>query len=54
MTEIIIGGSWVVFTLIGCCVVKLKGKNEKLKVMSCRHTLRKYKRLDDSDNKSLF
>ena len=52
--ELILIGSWIGFTVIGCCVVKLRGKDEKLRVMSCRRTLRQYKKLDEADNKSLF
>ena len=52
--ELILIGSWIVFTAIGCCVVKLRGNKEKLRVMSCRHTLRKYQKLDEADRKSMF
>lgn len=52
--ELILIGSWIGFTVVGCCVVKLRNNKEKLRVMSCRHTLRQYKKLDDADNKSLF
>lgn len=46
-------GTWIGFTIVGCYIVKRKS-NKKLRIMSCRHTLRRYKKLDDCDNKSLF
>ncbi|WP_297711963.1 hypothetical protein [Clostridium sp.] len=47
----IIIGAWIIFTLIGCVLCR---NTNKLKIMSCRSLLKRYKRLDDSDSKSLF
>ena len=52
--ELILIGSWIGVSIIGGCIVKFSSRNEKLRVMSCRSTLKKYKKLDDADNKSLF
>lgn len=51
--ELILMGSWVVFTAIGCCIVKFRNA-DRLRVMSCRSLLKRYKKLDEADNKSLF
>lgn len=47
----IIIGVWITFTLVGCFLCR---SNNKLKIMNCRSLLKRYKRLDDSDNKSIF
>lgn len=50
----IIGGIWLVFTVAGFIIYNVNNTADKLRVMSCRNTLKKYKKLDESDNKSLF
>ena len=54
MQKTIIGGIWIVFTVVGVGIYKTNSTADKLRVMSCRNTLKKYKKLDDSDNKSIF
>ena len=54
MQVAIIGGGWIVFTIVGYVIYKANSSQDKLRVMSCRNTLKKYKKLDESDNKSLF
>lgn len=50
----IIGGIWIVFTVVGYGIYKTNSTTDKLIVMSCRNTLKKYKKLDEADNKSIF
>ena len=52
--QIVIGGVWILFTVIGFGIYKTNSTADKLRVMSCRNTLKKYKKLDESDNKSIF
>lgn len=49
-------GAWGVLSLV---VFQIKvgfksEKSEKIVIMSCRNELKKYKRIKDSDNKSIF
>ena len=50
----IIGGCWLVFTVAGFGIYKASSTDNNLRVMSCRSTLRKYQKLDESDRKSIF
>lgn len=50
----IIAGCWVVFTTVGYGIYKSSSSQDKLRVMSCRSTLRKYQKLDEADRKSIF
>lgn len=50
----IIGGCWLVFTVAGYGIYKASSSQDKLRVMSCRSTLRKYQKLDEADRKSIF
>lgn len=54
MQIMIIGGVWIVFTLVGYGIYKSNSTQERLRIMSCRNTLKKYKKLDEADNKSIF
>lgn len=50
----IIAGCWTVFTSIGYIIYKHNTTADKLRVMSCRRTLRKYSKMDEMDKKSIF
>lgn len=53
---IALGGTWILVSYIGYIIKNNSGKanNTKLKIMSCRRQVKKFKRLDEADNKSIF
>lgn len=53
---ITLGGTWILVSYIGYIIKTNSSKtnNTKLKVMSCRRQVKKFKRLDEADNKSIF
>lgn len=53
---IALGGTWILVSYVGY-VAKTKSNktnNTKLKVMSCRRQVKRFKRLDEADNNSIF
>lgn len=51
-----LGGTWLLVSYVGYLIKSNndKGQSTKLKVMSCRKQVKKFKRLDEADNKSIF
>lgn len=51
-----LGGTWLLVSYVGYIIKNNSGKtnNTKLKVMSCRRQIRRFKRLDEADNNSIF
>lgn len=45
--------AWIIGTIIGCCIVSTSNK-EKVKVYNCRKLIKRYKKLDENYNKSIF
>lgn len=53
---IALGGTWILVSYLGYIAKTKSSKtnNTKLKVMSCRRQIRRFKRLDEADNNSIF
>lgn len=53
---IALGGTWLLVSYVGYIIKSKSSKtnNTKLKVMSCRRQVKKFKKLDEADNKSIF
>lgn len=51
-----LGGTWLLVSYVGYLIKSNNDKSQstKLKVMSCRKQVKKFKRLDEADNKSIF
>lgn len=45
--------AWLITTVIGCAIVNTSNK-DKVKVYNCRKLVRRYKKLDEAYNKSMF
>lgn len=53
---IALGGTWILVSYLGY-IAKTKSSNTnstKLKVMSCRRQVKRFKKLDEADNNSIF
>jgi len=53
---IALGGTWILVSYVGY-IAKInssKTNNTKLKIMSCRRQVKKFKKLDEADNNSIF
>lgn len=47
--------AWLITTIVGCCIVNTSSKSKsKVKVCNCRKLIKKYKKLDDTYNKSFL
>lgn len=53
---IALGGTWILVSYLGYIAKTKSGKtnNTKLKIMSCRRQIRRFKKLDEADNNSIF
>lgn len=56
MNPLIFIGAWGIVSLVVFQIrVGVKSnKSEKINIMSCRNELKKYKRINDADKKSMF
>ncbi len=53
---IALGGTWILVSYLGYIAKTKSSKtnNTKLKIMSCRRQIRRFKKLDEADNNSIF
>lgn len=53
---IALGGTWILVSYVGYIIKSnsSKSNNTKLKVMSCRRQVKRFKKLDEADNNSIF
>lgn len=54
MDLIAIGGTWIFGTALIYLLSSNKNDKDKLKIMTCRRSLRTIKKVDESDAKSIF
>lgn len=54
--HIALWGTWILVSYVGYIAKTKSSKtnNTKLKVMSCRRQIRRFKKLDEADNNSIF
>jgi len=46
--------TYLVTCIIGCFLVGKRRGNQKVKIMSCRSNLKKFRKLDEAEKNSLF
>lgn len=54
MNYLLYGLIWVTVTYTAYAIKNPGDKKDKLKVMSCRSKLRRFKKLNEADSKSIF